>query len=169
MDSQASKVNRVKRQATMPPEKLDRALIKRCKLCLLNHQNEDFILRFILIFYQRARCSKLSLIYKQLFSPSAVMAWWIQGWNCSLILNFIKLKYVFQPSQTNFLFCRCTSFTVVLLKLFPSTMNRLCSTRWGKEDSLVRLAWSSAVQEQLLSGKMVRHIKKPLYLYVIVN
>ena len=25
---------------------------------------------------------------------------------------------------------------------------------------MVRLAWSSAVQEQLLSGKMVRHIKK---------
>ena len=65
MDTEASKVNRVKRQATMPPEKLDRALIKRCTLCLLNHQNEEVILRFILIFYQRARCSKLSVIYKQ--------------------------------------------------------------------------------------------------------
>ena len=65
MDTEASKVNRVKRQATMPPERLDRALIKRCTLCLLNHQNEEFILRFILIFYQRARCSKLSATYKQ--------------------------------------------------------------------------------------------------------
>ena len=49
---------------------------------------------------------------------------------------------------------------MVVLKLFPSTMNRLCSTPWGKEDSLERSAWSSAVQEQLLSGKMVRHTKK---------
>lgn len=48
---ETNRVNRVKRQATMPPEKLDRALIKRCKLCLLNHQNQEFIVRFILIFY----------------------------------------------------------------------------------------------------------------------